>query len=108
MITKPGASIWSATPPGDGGFRSTDVTADATARTAVHALLPEAVGPATVASHTVVYEGGEPARAVAVLDVEGGRTVARSGDADVVVDMTAADWVGRPVEVVSPGAFAAV
>ena len=107
MITKPGASIWSAMPPGADGFRSFDVTAEATARTAVHALLPDAVGPAVVATHTVVYDGGEPARAVAVLDVDGGRTIARSGDADVVVDMTETDWVGRPVQVVGPGAFAA-
>ena len=108
MITKPGASIWSATPPGSEGFRSFDVTAEAAARTAVHALIPDAVGPATVAAHTGVYDGAAPARAVAVLDVDGGRTIARTGDADVVVDMTEADWVGRTVQVVGPGAFVAV
>jgi acetyl-CoA C-acetyltransferase len=108
MITKPGASIWSVTPPTDDGFRRVDVTAAATARTAVHEQLPDAVGPAVVAAHTVVYDGGEPARAVAILDVEGGRTVARSGDADVVTAMTETDWVGLPVDIVAPGAFSAV
>ena len=66
------------------------------------------MGSAVVATHTVVYDGGEPARAVAVLDIDGGRTIARSGDADVVQAMTETDWVGRTVDVVSPGAFAAV
>ena len=106
MITKPGASIWSATPSGD-GFRSQDVTDVATARTETRELVADAVGDAVVAAHTVVSDGGVPARAVAVLDVAGGRTVARSADPDLVVDMTRADWVGRTVRVDSPGAFVA-
>ena len=65
------------------------------------------MGRATVAAHTVVYSRGKPARAVAVLDVEGGRTIARSDDAEVAETMTGADWVGRTVRIVSPGAFVA-
>jgi acetyl-CoA C-acetyltransferase len=106
MITKPGASLWAATPP-DEAFCATDVTTRATARTEVRELAPDAIGPATVAAHTVVYDGGDPARAVAVLDAGGARTVARTGDPDIVVDMTTTDWVGRAVEIVSPGAFRA-
>lgn len=105
MITKPGASLWSASPPDDAGFRSVDVTDVATARTGVRTLIPDAIGEATVASHTVVYDGGEPALAVTVLDVEGGRTIARSGVPEVAVSMTEDDWVGRPVHIVEPGAF---
>ncbi len=62
MITKPGASLWSASPPA-AGFSSVDVTKTAIERTGVRELLPDATGAATVAAHTVVFDGGEPARA---------------------------------------------
>jgi acetyl-CoA C-acetyltransferase len=106
MITKPGASLWSAAPPKE-RFLGVDVTETAIARTAVRELLPDVLGRGTVAAHTVVYESGEPARAIAVLDVEGSRTIARTGSKDVAVAMTEADWVGRAVRVVEPGAFVA-
>jgi len=104
MITKPGASLWSASPPAH-RFLGVDVTEAATQHTAVRELLPDVLGRATVAAHTVVYEGGEPARAIAVLDVEGGRTIARSGAVDVARAMTETDWVGRDVQITKPGAF---
>ena len=81
------------------------MTAEATARTVVHPVLHDAIGAATVVAHTVVHEGGTPARAVALVDIEGGRTIARCGDRDVVVSMTETDWVGHPVRVVAPGTF---
>jgi acetyl-CoA C-acetyltransferase len=107
MITKPGASLWSATPPKD-RFLGIDVTETASAHTAVRELLPDVIGHGIIAAHTVVYDGGEPARAIVVLDVEGGRTIARSGDPAIARSMTEADWVGRDVEIVTPGAFEAV
>ncbi len=94
MITKPGASLWSTTPPAE-SYRSADVTGEAVARTEVRELLPDATGPATVAAHTVVFDGGAPVCVVAILDIDGGRTVARSGDAAIASSMTEADWVGR-------------
>jgi hypothetical protein len=103
MLTKPGASLWSSDPPN--AFRSTDVTNEAKSRTEVLDLLPDATGPATIVAGTVVFAGPEPSRAVAVLDVDGGRTVARSTDADVASAMTESDWVGRAVRVVTPGTF---
>lgn len=104
MITKPGASLWSATPPAE-RFLGIDVTEAATAHTAVREPLPDVVGRATVAAHTVVYEDGEPARAIAVLDVEGGRTIARTGNGEIARSMTQVDWVGSAVQIVTPGAF---
>jgi acetyl-CoA C-acetyltransferase len=106
VLTKAGGSTWSATPPA-GAFHGVDVSAEAAASTVAHALLPDATGHATVVAPTVVHDGGVPARAVAVLAVEGGRTVARSDDAEIVGSMTESDWVGRSVRVVSPGAFVA-
>ena len=55
----------------------------------------------------VVFDGGEPARAVAILDVDGGRTVARSGDLELATSMTEVDWVGRTVRIVDAGSFVA-
>jgi acetyl-CoA C-acetyltransferase len=104
MLTKPGASLWSATPSSE-PFHAVDVTAEATARTVVHPVLHDAIGAATVVAHTVVHEGGDPARAVALVDIEGGRTIARCSDRDVAVSMTETDWVGHPVRVVAPGTF---
>jgi hypothetical protein len=98
--------LLSATPPTN-RFLGIDVTDAAISRTAVRELLPDVVGHATVAAHTVVYEGGQPARAVAVLDVEGGRTIARSGAPEIARAMTEADWIGRDVQIVTPGAFEA-
>lgn len=103
MLTKPGASLWSSAPPT--AFRATDVTNEAKSRTEVLDLLPDATGPATIVADTVVFVGAEPSRAVAVLDVDGGRTIARCTDADVVSAMTESDWVGRAVRVVTPGTF---
>jgi acetyl-CoA C-acetyltransferase len=104
ILTKTGASLWSARPFA-GGFRATDVTDVATERTGVLPLLPDATGPATVVGATVLYDGDAPSRAVAVVDVGGGRTVARSADASVVREMTEIDPVGRPVMVTAPGEF---
>ncbi len=50
---------------------------------------------------------GVSPRAVAVLDVEGGRTIARSGAPEIARSMTEVDWIGRDVHVVTPGAFEA-
>lgn len=104
MLTKPGASLWSTEPPT--AFRSADVTDEAKSRTEVLELRADATGPATIVAATVVFAGAEPSRAVVVLDVEGGRTVARCMDADVASAMSQTDWVGRPVRVVAPGEFA--
>jgi acetyl-CoA C-acetyltransferase len=105
ILTKPGASLWSATPPA-GGFRATDVTEEANARTEVLELLPDATGPATIVADTVVFAGAEPSRALAVLDVDGGRTIARCNDVSTASAMTESDWVGRAVRVIAPGVFA--
>ncbi len=44
---------------------------------------------------------------VAVLDVEGGRTIARCTDVGIASAMTESDWVGRTVRVTAPGVFVA-
>lgn len=104
VLTKTGGSLWSARPFA-GGFRAADVSDLAAERTGVLSLLPDATGAATVVGATVVYDGDSPSRAVAIVDVDGGRTVARCADASIVREMTEVDPVGRPVVVTAPGEF---
>jgi acetyl-CoA C-acetyltransferase len=105
MLTKPGGSTWSATPPAE-PFRASDVTAAAEAATAVHALVPDATGAGVIVGGTVLNGSGGPARAIAVVDVDGGRTIARCTDVAVATAMTETDWIGRTVTVTAPGEFA--
>jgi acetyl-CoA C-acetyltransferase len=104
LLTKPGASLWSTREPAS-GFRAFDVTAEAAARTAEVPLLPDATGDAIVAGHTVVFDQGAPSRAVAIVDVADGRTIARCSDVEVATRMASEDWVGRAVHVIEPGFF---
>jgi acetyl-CoA C-acetyltransferase len=104
LLTKPGASLWSTDEPAE-RFRAVDVTDVARANTATIEVLPDASGPGSIAGTTVLYEDGAPDRAVAIVDVAGGRTVAVCRDANVVSDMVSIDWVGRAVEVSEPGVF---
>jgi acetyl-CoA C-acetyltransferase len=108
FLTKPGASLWSTAAP-ERDFRAVDVTDAATARTDVVPLLPDATGPATVVGHTVVCDRGEPSRAVAIVDVDGGRTIVRcADDGDLLVSMMRDDWIGRQVDVPAAGRFVAL
>jgi acetyl-CoA C-acetyltransferase len=106
MLTKPGGSTWSATPPA-APFHAVDVTEAATATTVVHPLVPDATGPGTVVGGTVLFGEGRPARAIVVADVDGGRTIARCPDAGVATSMAETDWIGRSVRVTAPGEFVA-
>jgi acetyl-CoA C-acetyltransferase len=105
MLTKPGGSTWSATPPPE-PFRAADVSAAAEAATAVHPLVPDATGAGTVVAGTVLFGEGGPARAIVVAHVDGGRTIARSTDPAVAASMAETDWIERPVTLTAPGEFA--
>jgi acetyl-CoA C-acetyltransferase len=106
MLTKPGGSTWSATPP-PAPFRATDVSAAAEAATAVRPLLPDSTGSCVIAGGTVLFGDVGPLRAIAVVTVDGGRTIARSTDAAVAASMAETDWIGRAVTVTAPGEFTA-
>ena len=105
LLTKPGASLWSTAEPAEPVPGRRRDRRGARATTAEVPLLPDATGPATVAGCTVLYQDGGPDRAVAIVDVEGGRTIAVCRDADVTGDMVSSDWVGRRVTVDAPGIF---
>ena len=109
MITKPGASLWSATPPRRPVPRHRRHRRRRPPHTAVRELLPDVDrprhgrGPHGRVTTAVSRRGRSRS-----LDVEGGRTIARSGDPDD----RAIDDRGRlgraDVEIVTPGAFDAV
>jgi acetyl-CoA C-acetyltransferase len=105
MITKQGVSVWSTDPPAE-GYRSADVTAEAAAATPTVGAVAATACAGTVATYTVLYDDGRPARAVALVDAPaGGRIVATSDDAELATDMTTSEWCGRRVRVDDDGRF---
>lgn len=99
MLTKFGAAVWSCRPPID-GFRTVDVTAQATATTGVVAVDPGHVGTAEVVTYTVAYDRGTPTLGVVVGDTPSGqRVIASTSDPDLMAEMVTTEWCGRPIEV---------
>jgi acetyl-CoA C-acetyltransferase len=102
LLTKPAIALWS-TDPGDRPMATVDVTEDATKATARVEVDGDATGTGTVVGCTVLYDGGEPSDAVAVVQIGDVRTVALTQDRDVADSMLDEEWVGRDVTVSSAG-----
>jgi len=80
MLTKQACALWSATP-GSTGWVFADVTEQVRQASELCELVADYQGEAAVAGYTVLYQGAEPWRAVAVFDLpDGRRTVAYSED----------------------------
>lgn len=78
MLTKQGVALWSGTP-GEQAWGFDDVTEAVRAVADLRDVVADYEGEATVAGYTVLYQGSDPWRAVAVFDLPGGkRTVAYS------------------------------
>lgn len=105
LLTKPAIALWS-TDPGDRPFGWADVTEEATAATAKVEVDGDATGAGTVVGLTVLYDDGEPATGVAVVQVGDVRTIALTDDCAVAEDMVSTEWVGRDVKVTAPGVLA--
>jgi acetyl-CoA C-acetyltransferase len=98
MLTKPGAGLWSATPPA-AAFQHDDVTEAARMVTGTKPLAPDATGPGSIAGATVLHGADGPRATVAIVDLpDGSRTVA-VGAVGAPVD------AGDPVTLVAPGAY---
>jgi acetyl-CoA C-acetyltransferase len=54
-------------------------------------------GLATIATYSVLYDRTGPTSGLAICDVDGGRTYARSTDPDVLAAWEAEEWCGRAV-----------
>lgn len=94
MLTKQACALWSATP-GTNGWSSVDVTEEVQAASDVRELVANYGGEAKVAGYTVLYQGLDPWRAVAVLDLpDGRRTVAYSEDQQLIEQMLSQECCG--------------
>jgi acetyl-CoA C-acetyltransferase len=94
MLTKQGVALWSATP-GPAGWGFDDVTEQVRMESDIREVVADYRGEATVAGYTVLYQGADPWRAVAVCDLPGGqRTAVFSEDAGVIGRMESGECCG--------------
>ena len=94
LVTKQACALWSTEPPAQ-GWAFADVTAEVRDATGVCELIAEYTGEAVVAGYTVLYQGMDPWRAVAVFDLpDGRRTVAFSEDPELMDSMMQGECCG--------------
>ena len=94
LLTKQACALWSMQPP-IAGWAFADVTDEVRAATPLRELVSDFEGNAIVAGYTVLYQGMEPWRAVAVFDLPGGqRTVCFSEEASIIEDMMSRECCG--------------
>jgi acetyl-CoA C-acetyltransferase len=99
LLTKQACALWSATP-GAGGWAHADVTERVREASELCDLVSNYSGEGRVAGYTVLYQGLEPWRAVAVLDLpDGRRTVAYSEDGHLMEQMMAQECCGVTYQV---------
>jgi len=97
MLTKQGVSLWSARPPAR-ACEWIDVSDEVAAATRTVEVASDYAGPATIASYTVLHDGGAPVRAAVICDLpDGRRALATSTDARLAAAMCEADFCGRRV-----------
>jgi acetyl-CoA C-acetyltransferase len=101
LLTKQACALWSAIP-GTDGWACADVTEQVSHETEVCELVAGYAGSGTVAGYTVLYQGLEPWRAVAVFDLpDGCRTVAYSEDPALMAQMMAQECCGASYQLES-------
>ncbi|RLQ20801.1 acetyl-CoA acetyltransferase [Seongchinamella sediminis] len=95
MLTKQGVALWSAQP-GVDGWVFDDVTAQVREASDIREVVADVEGEAAVAGYTVMYQGGEPWRAVAIFDLaDGRRTAAYSEQPAVIAAMLSRECCGE-------------
>jgi acetyl-CoA C-acetyltransferase len=106
IVTKQGVSLWSSEP-GAAPFAHDDVSAETERETARVELVEGAAGAATIASYTVLYQGGVAKRAVLLCDLEDGRrTLALCDDAALIAVATSQELCGRSLRIAADGGVA--
>jgi acetyl-CoA C-acetyltransferase len=85
---------WTVTP---------NVQAEVDAAQPVHELANTFAGTGTVAAYTVAHDREGPQNALVVLDVHGGRTLARAYEAELLADAESRELVGATVSVTTDG-----
>lgn len=99
LLTKPGLAVWGARPPAEGCLVA-DLAADAAAATPSLDVVGTAEGPARIATCTVGYDGGEPARSFVVGDLpDGRRWIGSCHDPAFLAAATTSEVIGTAVVV---------
>lgn len=107
LFTKQGFTVLGAEPPAE-PFSVRDVTAEVDELEPALPVEDRPTGSGTIVAHTVLYQGDQPERAIAVIDLPNGhRTLARSTAPDVMKTLMTDEAVGRKVSV-ADGIFALV
>jgi acetyl-CoA C-acetyltransferase len=97
LLTKQGIGLWS-TEPLPGGFRFIDVTEAVAADNPPLAVVNTHEGAGRIAGYTVLYQGGEPLRAVAMVDLpDDRRAVVWSDDPALMAEMERREYCGATV-----------
>ena len=95
MLTKQACALWSATP-NPQGWAFADVTEQVRQQSELCELVGQYQGRGTVAGYTVLFQGLEPWRGVAVFDLpDDKRTVAYTEDAGLIGEMMAEEHCGK-------------
>jgi acetyl-CoA C-acetyltransferase len=103
IVTKQGVSLWSSEP-GAAPFAHDDVTAETERDTTRVEVVEAAEGAATIASYTVLYEGGAAKRAVLLCDLDDGRrTLVLCNDAALIAVATSEELCGRALRIAANG-----
>jgi acetyl-CoA C-acetyltransferase len=99
LLTKQACGLWSTQPP-QNGWAFADVTEEVRAATPLRELVGDYTGDGTVAGYTVLYQGMDPWRAIAVFDLPGDRrTVAYSEDENMMQLMMTQEGCGAVYQV---------
>lgn len=104
LLTKPAVTVWSNRTPRV-PFAAIDVSAEAAEITDRVAVEPELTGSGVVVGATVIPGPNGELTTVALIDVDGVRTVAQCHDLELGTEFMSADPVGRAVLLVAPGEF---
>lgn len=104
LLTKPAVTVWSNRPP-RAPFVALDVAEEAAAATTRRPVDADRCGRGVVVGATVVPDRSGAMATVAVIEIDGVRTVAQNHDVAVGEQFMAADPVGLVVVVDEPGSF---
>lgn len=103
FLTKQGVGLWSSEPP-PRPFDYADVSAATEGDVSLLSVVDAVDEEAQIASYTLQYEGGTPARAVLLCDLEGDRrTIATSSDPDLAQLGSVEELCGRSVRLSNNG-----
>jgi acetyl-CoA C-acetyltransferase len=106
MLTKQACALWSTVPNPQGWVHS-DVTGQVREATDIRELVADYRGEGVVAGYTVLFQGSNAWRAVAVFDLpDGRRTVAYSEQPDLLQAMQEREFCGQRFAL-AEGRFAA-